>query len=101
MALEEIDRAGNAVLAGLAAKGMAFAAIDLHFVFGADLLQQADQFAGAGQRHGAVAVAMQDQGRRSEEHTFELQSLMRISYAVFCLKKQKEQTLNRITHLAQ
>src|SRR3546814_9631078 len=27
-------------------------------------------------------------GRRSEEHTSELQSLMRISYAVFCLKKQ-------------
>src|SRR3546814_8178608 len=26
--------------------------------------------------------------RRSEEHTFELQSLMRISYAVFCLKKK-------------
>src|SRR3546814_4825097 len=29
-------------------------------------------------------------GRRSEEHTSELQSLMRISYAVFCLKKKKE-----------
>src|SRR3546814_1878454 len=29
---------------------------------------------------------------RSEEHTSELQSLMRISYAVFCLKKQKKQT---------
>src|SRR3546814_8371737 len=29
---------------------------------------------------------------RSEEHTSELQSLMRISYAVFCLKKQKQQT---------
>src|SRR3546814_5385339 len=28
-------------------------------------------------------------GRRSEEHTSELQSLMRISYAVFCLKKKK------------
>src|SRR3546814_6759676 len=28
-----------------------------------------------------------DAGRRSEEHTSELQSLMRISYAVFCLKK--------------
>src|SRR3546814_3288943 len=28
---------------------------------------------------------------RSEEHTSELQSLMRISYAVFCLKKNKEQ----------
>src|SRR3546814_10571161 len=32
---------------------------------------------------------------RSEEHTSELQSLMRISYAVFCLKKKKKQrTLN-------
>src|SRR3546814_10100386 len=30
--------------------------------------------------------------RRSEEHTSELQSLMRISYAVFCLKKQKQTT---------
>src|SRR3546814_5247719 len=28
---------------------------------------------------------------RSEEHTYELQSLMRISYAVFCLKKKKKQ----------
>src|SRR3546814_10838775 len=36
------------------------------------------------------------QGRRSEEHTSELQSLMRISYAVFCLKKKKlkQQMLN-------
>src|SRR3546814_4125542 len=30
--------------------------------------------------------------RRSEEHTSELQSLMRISYAVFCLKKNKQTT---------
>src|SRR3546814_10759499 len=30
-----------------------------------------------------------DRGCRSEEHTSELQSLMRISYAVFCLKKKK------------
>src|SRR3546814_9464216 len=30
--------------------------------------------------------------RRSEEHTSELQSLMRISYAVFCLKKKKNRT---------
>src|SRR3546814_3934504 len=30
--------------------------------------------------------------RRSEEHTSELQSLMRISYAVFCLKKKKQKT---------
>src|SRR3546814_7577240 len=33
---------------------------------------------------------------RSEEHTSELQSLMRISYAVFCLKKKKAPQLHRI-----
>src|SRR3546814_8426734 len=32
---------------------------------------------------------------RSEEHTSELQSLMRISYAVFCLKKKKNNTLQK------
>src|SRR3546814_7515127 len=36
--------------------------------------------------------------RRSEEHTSELQSLMRISYAVFCLKKKKNQ-LTQTEHL--
>src|SRR3546814_6887646 len=37
---------------------------------------------------------------RSEEHTSELQSLMRTSYAVFCLQKKRQQTLtdNHITH---
>src|SRR3546814_6885169 len=37
---------------------------------------------------------------RSEEHTSELQSLMRISYAVFCLKKKKQQirTQKKMTH---
>src|SRR3546814_4351447 len=34
---------------------------------------------------------------RSEEHTSELQSLMRISYAVFCLKKKKKHTEKRYT----
>src|SRR3546814_7854973 len=41
-----------------------------------------------------VKVAVHIAGRieqRSEEHTSELQSLMRISYAVFCLKKKKNQ----------
>src|SRR3546814_5807355 len=37
------------------------------------------------QRHIVQRIA----GQRSEEHTSELQSLMRISYAVFCLKKKK------------
>src|SRR3546814_3111757 len=37
-------------------------------------------------------------GKRSEEHTSELQSLMRISYAVFCLKKKKKKkTTQRLT----
>src|SRR3546814_8435636 len=38
--------------------------------------------------------------RRSEEHTSELQSLMRISYAVFCLKKKKKNTLRSHTNTA-
>src|SRR3546814_10547898 len=33
---------------------------------------------------------------RSEEHTSELQSLMRISYAVFCLKKKKQAAAKRL-----
>src|SRR3546814_5668532 len=39
-----------------------------------------------------IAIAAMN---RSEEHTSELQSLMRISYAVFCLKKKKHNTNNR------
>src|SRR3546814_10552792 len=35
---------------------------------------------------------------RSEEHTSELQSLMRISYAVFCLKKKKHKSTANKTH---
>src|SRR3546814_2062371 len=40
-------------------------------------------------------------GGRSEEHTSELQSLMRISYAVFCLKKQKTKNQHIYTHKYQ
>src|SRR3546814_9857051 len=36
--------------------------------------------------------------RRSEEHTSELQSLMRISYAVFCLKKKKKIVITSANH---
>src|SRR3546814_10275621 len=44
----------------------------------------------------AAAVADLDQAQpRSEEHTSELQSLMRNTYAVFCLKKKKEDNSNR------
>src|SRR3546814_2270396 len=40
----------------------------------------------------ALAKALEAAAGRSEEHTSELQSLMRISYAVFCLKKKKKLT---------
>src|SRR3546814_6293283 len=42
-----------------------------------------------------ISRCMSDCGRRrSEEHTSELQSLMRISYAVFCLKKKTKYNTN-------
>src|SRR3546814_9537775 len=62
-----------------------------------------------GQRHGIVeGRRAQDIGRlevvpdhldntRSEEHTSELQSLMRISYAVFCLKKKHNKCEHKTT----
>src|SRR3546814_1346028 len=48
----------------------------------------------AGRRKGPVEVTIDDDGR-SEEHTSELQSLMRISYAVFCLKKKKKSRIQQ------
>src|SRR3546814_10012255 len=47
---------------------------------------------GNGSRLGLV---IQNPLARSEEHTSELQSLMRISYAVFCLKQKKQNTNKR------
>src|SRR3546814_7003715 len=49
-------------------------------------------------RHFAVAVAGRwlDQPTRSEEHTSALQSLMRISYSVFCLQKKHTREQHRI-----
>src|SRR3546814_3258058 len=59
---------------------------------------------GAGDRQpGADArtCGLQRYLARSEEHTSELQSLMRISYAVFCLKKQKKDTYKELKHHEQ
>src|SRR3546814_1401960 len=47
-----------------------------------------DQHEHIHRRNGGGVIVVDDRGR-SEEHTSELQSLMRISYAVFCLKKKK------------
>src|SRR3546814_1760931 len=64
------------------ARGRAFLAERDHVV-----AEDAGAGAGAADVH-AARVALADQLGRSEEHTSELQSLMRISYAVFCLKKK-------------
>src|SRR3546814_3580917 len=58
------------------------AADTLADIIGGDRLGQPD--------HRRLGDAVDEAvGHRSEEHTSELQSLMRISYAVFCLKKKK------------
>src|SRR3546814_4767977 len=67
-----------------------------HFHLAVDALLAQDRhfraLAGADVRRGNV-VAQVKSKVRSEEHTSELQSLMRISYAVFCLKKKKQKNI--------
>src|SRR3546814_4226830 len=76
---------GSSVAEGEDQGGLVALALAAHPVGGA-----ADQIA----RQQQVAVVLEHGlgARRSEEHTSELQSLMRISYAVFCLKKKKTNT---------
>src|SRR3546814_6865058 len=47
----------------------------------------------------SVTLLSVNQGHRSEEHTSELQSLMRISYAVFCLKKKKNNNHESVNYI--
>src|SRR3546814_2167423 len=56
--------------------------------------REAEIRAGAARRYWMKLVSTTV---RSEEHTSELQSLMRISYAVFCLKKKKKQQYTHTT----
>src|SRR3546814_4970653 len=57
---------------------------------GADAVRAADEKAGGIERVEFGIKVVEADADRSEEHTSELQSLMRISYAVFCLKKKKK-----------
>src|SRR3546814_10906113 len=56
--------------------------------------------AGTHERPAKVINIGSIDGVRSEEHTSELQSLMRISYAVFCLKKKKYDTKQQTQQLS-
>src|SRR3546814_2574071 len=59
------------------------------------------RIADAHRRRDRAARFQRRQVKRSEEHTSELQSLMRISYAVFCLKKKKQykNDTNTVVHV--
>src|SRR3546814_6525393 len=63
-------------------------------------LPQTPESGNASRRRAAGRIPSSETTRRSEEHTSELQSLMRISYAVFCLKKKKKRKTkhNNIKH---
>src|SRR3546814_3413505 len=64
------------------------AAFDSVMLDGVSFIESARRIVAQG--YSRIGVTRQRQIARSEEHTSELQSLMRISYAVFCLKKQKK-----------
>src|SRR3546814_8233201 len=73
----------------------AFAMIVTAFLFLAAMIMRGVR------TRGDAIIGIEIADRRSEEHTSELQSLMRISYAVFCLKKKIKKTHNiyiYITH---
>src|SRR3546814_3077399 len=53
---------------------------------------------GHGEQHLIVTDSRAGRAQRSEEHTSELQSLMRISYAVFCLQTHKPHQTHTVHH---
>src|SRR3546814_1812001 len=107
MAKDEIDRASRAGVEEVAVASKQHDAADL--LKKMKVLPDADEKAPATESDHEHAVSDQQTASsdqtasasdRSEEHTSELQSLMRISYAVFCLKKkkntQKQKRANKI-----
>src|SRR3546814_3160056 len=72
------------------------ALLDQHMLSPVEFVAEIDAMHAAGSR---LFVELGPKGivanmARSEEHTSELQSLMRISYAVFCLKQKKHETMD-------
>src|SRR3546814_9837079 len=64
-------------------------------------VSKASRIASSSNSSRAIVSASRAAAARSEEHTSELQSLMRISYAVFCLKKKKTHTSNTHNTICQ
>src|SRR3546814_3706654 len=83
--------------------GLRAIAIEIHsaiimlYKYRADQCGQLVDRLGVTRRLLPYRPALGRQGDRSEEHTSELQSLMRISYAVFCLKKKNKKQRYNIT----
>src|SRR3546814_2372908 len=59
-------------------------------IYDIDVKKLSDAIVDHLKRKGALWILFDNIDKRSEEHTSELQSLMRISYAVFCLTKQNQ-----------
>src|SRR3546814_1665205 len=83
--------------AGIAAIGMGGAAIGVGLIF-ANFLNGALRNPGAAPKLFGNLMLGFAVTERSEEHTSELQSLMRLSYAVFCLKKKKKTNTSHDHH---
>src|SRR3546814_7158328 len=90
---DRVDR--PALQPDLAAQSVALLLVEIDVVVGIveEALVLLDEIAADADRQ---AIGERDIDRRSEEHTSELQSLMRISYAVFCLKKKKKKKETKI-----
>src|SRR3546814_1645189 len=86
-ALEAFDRQLQMDLALAAQQHLVGVAVVLQHQRGILLAELGDA---GGELHLVLAVVRPDCQARSEEHTSELQSLMRISYAVFCLKQKNK-----------
>src|SRR3546814_4455209 len=82
----DIDEAGGRALAEQSNGKISFVRCDVTLPADIEALMDA-----AAAKAGGIDIVFNN-AARSEEHTSELQSLMRISYAVFCLKKKNKKT---------
>src|SRR3546814_7294913 len=103
MAAPRIEQGGTVTVNGAAAY-VAAEAVDLSInqglfdIFISAGTTDANGVVHTGSTGGPASTGV---GDRSEEHTSELQSLMRISYAVFCLKKKKQNNEKHTTTTKQ